>query len=114
MLLVLVASNQIFKLVEVRRPAHAVEEFGSCELGLVERIRGVTGAQIQKIKSTFGKESYGRGHHEHAQVAAVVIEVVKGVIIISQGRGLDIESGGAEISGRLFVSNNKKITGWCS
>ena len=90
MLILFAALNEVFQFLEVFRPAHSVEKLRAGELGFVKRVFQIARPQVQIAKAALGEISNRGGHHEHAQVPAVVIQIVKCVIIIGELVWLDV------------------------
>src|SRR5260370_37740104 len=89
--MVLLAANQKLELVEIGGPSDSVEEFRAEKLRFVERVLAITGAQIEKLKIAFRKQPDRARHHEHAEIAAVVVEIVEGVIVVRHRGRLEVK-----------------------
>src|SRR6267142_1498325 len=95
--MVLLAANQELEFIEIGGPSDSVEEFRAGKLSFVERILAITGAQVEKLKIAFRKQPDRARHHEHAEIPAVVVEVVERVIVVRHRARLEVKCRHADL-----------------
>ena len=61
------------------------------------------------METALGEKAHRRGHHVHAEVAAVVIEVVKRVVVIGQVAGLQIEHHRAHFNSGSVIGEDEQV-----
>lgn len=105
----LAAVDEVAEFFEVAGPLEAVEELGVFELGFVEGVLGVAGAEVGEAVAGVGEEFDGGGHHEHAEVALVVVEVVEGVVVVAEAGFFEVEGDGADFLAGFFVGEEEDV-----
>ena len=61
------------------------------------------------LLAVLGKERRRRGHHEHAEVAGVIIQIVEGVVVKCQRLAFEIERGHADLLGGRRIGEHQQM-----
>ena len=105
----LVALDDELEFGQIVRPAEAVEKFRAGKLRLVERRCRVAGAEVKLFAAAPGEQRHRRGHHEHAEVARVIIQVVERVVVKRERVAFQIQRRHADLAALLRVREHEQV-----
>lgn len=104
-----VALDDEFQFVQIVRPAEAVEKFRAGELRLVERVVRIARAEVKIFATALREQRHRRGHHEHAEVARVIIQVVERVVVKRERLAFDVKRRDANFFFRFQIREHEQV-----
>src|SRR6266478_4788754 len=107
--MVLLAANQKLELIEIGGPSDSIEKFRAGKLRFVERVLAITGAQIEKLKIAYRKQPDRARHHEHAEIATVVVEVIECVIVVRHRARLEVKRHHADLCSSPGIGKDEQV-----